>query len=136
MKMVRQVIVFDAAELQAESAFWAALLGGHVFEDDKFHSVIDAAGEWRIGVQLAPNLFRPTGRVEAPNNKCTSTCTSKTRELRMKRPLDSVPDCSKQDPISMPPKATRCTPTPPGIPSASGGDNRPERRSRHSCTTT
>ena len=55
MEMVRQVIVFDAADLHAESAFWAGLLGGHVFEDDNWHSVIDAAGEWRIGVQLAPN---------------------------------------------------------------------------------
>jgi hypothetical protein len=33
MKMVRQVIVFDAAELHAESAFWAGFFGGHVFED-------------------------------------------------------------------------------------------------------
>ena len=48
MDMVRQVIVFDAADLHAESAFWAGILGGHVFEDDDWHSVIDAAGEWRI----------------------------------------------------------------------------------------
>lgn len=59
MKMVRQVIVFDAADLHAESAFWAAILGGHVFEDSRFHSVIDAAGEWRVGVQLAPNHVPP-----------------------------------------------------------------------------
>jgi hypothetical protein len=59
MEMVRQVIVFDAADLHAESAFWAGLLGGHVFEDDNWHSVIDAAGEWRIGVQLAPNHVPP-----------------------------------------------------------------------------
>ena len=42
MHMVRQVIVFDAADLHAESAFWAGILGGHVFRDDRFHSVIDA----------------------------------------------------------------------------------------------
>jgi hypothetical protein len=59
MEMVRQVIVFDAADLHAESAFWAGILGGHVFEDDDWHSVIDAAGEWRIGVQLAPNHVPP-----------------------------------------------------------------------------
>jgi len=53
--MVRQVVVFDAADLESESAFWAAILGGHVFEDDAWHSVIDPAGELRIGVQLAPN---------------------------------------------------------------------------------
>jgi Glyoxalase-like domain len=59
MKLVRNVIVFDAADLSAESAFWAAILGGHVFEDEAWHSVMDAAGEWRIGVQLAPNHIPP-----------------------------------------------------------------------------
>jgi len=59
MKTVRQVIVFDAADLQAESAFWAGILGGHVFEDEKWHSIIDGAGEWRIGVQLAPDHTPP-----------------------------------------------------------------------------
>jgi hypothetical protein len=59
MKMVRQVIVFDAADLNAESAFWASMLEGHVFADDRFHCVFDAAGEWRIGVQLAPNHVPP-----------------------------------------------------------------------------
>lgn len=59
MDLVRQVIVFDAAEIHAESAFWAGILGGRVFKDDDWHSVIDAAGEWRIGVQLAPNHVPP-----------------------------------------------------------------------------
>jgi hypothetical protein len=57
--MVRQVIVFDAADLHAESAFWAGILGGRVFEDDRWHSVTDADGEWRIGVQLAPDHVPP-----------------------------------------------------------------------------
>ena len=59
MERVREVIVFDAADLYAESAFWAGILGGHVFEDEAWHSVIDAAGQWRIGVQLAPNHIPP-----------------------------------------------------------------------------
>lgn len=59
MELVRQVVVFDAADLGAESAFWAGMLGGHVFEDEAFHSVIDGGGEWRIGVQLAPNHVPP-----------------------------------------------------------------------------
>jgi hypothetical protein len=66
MEMVRQVIVFDAADLQAESSFWAGLLGGHVFEDDNWHSVIDASGEWRIGVQLAPGHVPPDWPDGAP----------------------------------------------------------------------
>jgi Glyoxalase-like domain len=59
MNPVRSVVVFDAADLHAESAFWAGMLDGHVFDDEAFHSVIDAAGEWRIGVQLAPGHVRP-----------------------------------------------------------------------------
>lgn len=59
MKIVREVIVFDAANLRAESTFWAGILGGHVFEDEAWHSVIDAAGNWRIGVQLTPNHVPP-----------------------------------------------------------------------------
>ncbi|WP_051759384.1 VOC family protein [Herbidospora cretacea] len=59
MDMVRQVIVFDAADLHAESAFWAGVLGGHVFEDDGWHSVVDGSGEWRVGVQLAPDHVPP-----------------------------------------------------------------------------
>ena len=59
MRTIRTVVVFDAADLGAESRFWAGMLGGHVFEDDQWHSVIDADREWRIGVQLAPNHVRP-----------------------------------------------------------------------------
>lgn len=59
MKPVRSVIVFDAADLHAESTFWAGMLDGHVFDDETFHAVIDAAGEWRIGVQLAPQHTPP-----------------------------------------------------------------------------
>jgi predicted enzyme related to lactoylglutathione lyase len=60
MKINRQVIVFDAADLAAESSFWAALLGGTVIADDDegWHSVV-VDGEWRIGVQLAPNHIPP-----------------------------------------------------------------------------
>ncbi|MFC4079699.1 VOC family protein [Amycolatopsis samaneae] len=53
------MVVFDAADIDAESTFWASLLGGHVFEDEAFHVVFDAAGKWRIGVQLAPNHVPP-----------------------------------------------------------------------------
>ena len=59
MRIVRTVVVLDAADLAAESAFWAAVLGGHVFPDDDWHSVIDDTGEWRIGVQLAPDHVPP-----------------------------------------------------------------------------
>lgn len=59
MNIVREVIVFDAADMRAESTFWAGIYGGHVFEDGPWHSVIDAAGNWRIGVQLKPDHVPP-----------------------------------------------------------------------------
>jgi catechol 2,3-dioxygenase-like lactoylglutathione lyase family enzyme len=57
--MVRQVVVFDAPDLHAESAFWAGIFGGRVFAEDTWHSVVDAAGEWRVGVQLVPGHIPP-----------------------------------------------------------------------------
>jgi len=58
MRIKRQVIVFDAPDLFAESSFWAGLLGGTVVADDDWHSIL-VDGEWRLGVQLAPNLVPP-----------------------------------------------------------------------------
>ena len=60
------MVVLDAAQLEAESAFWAAMLDGHVFEDAAFHSVIDSSGKWRIGVQLAPGHVPPDWPNGAP----------------------------------------------------------------------
>ena len=51
--------MLDTSDLHAESAFWAGMLDGHVFEDETFHCVIDSTGEWRIGVQLAPGHVPP-----------------------------------------------------------------------------
>jgi len=59
MRCVRGVVVFDAADLAAESSFWAGILGGEVFEDEAWHTVVDADGEWRIGVQLVPDHVPP-----------------------------------------------------------------------------
>ena len=56
---MRQVVVFDAVDLNAESAFWAGMLGGRVFPDERWHSVIDADGRWVIGVQFAPDHVPP-----------------------------------------------------------------------------
>lgn len=59
MHIMRQVVVFDAADLAAESAFWAGMLDGRVFTDEKWHTVFDSDGNWRIGVQLAPSHNAP-----------------------------------------------------------------------------
>jgi hypothetical protein len=59
MDIRRTVVVFDAADLGAESAFWAGLLGGRVVAEDDWHSVIDPGDRWVIGIQLAPDHVPP-----------------------------------------------------------------------------
>jgi hypothetical protein len=66
MDMVRRVIVFDAADLDAESRFWAGLFEGEVFRDEGFHCVVSASGEWYVGVQLTPNHVPPEWPDGAP----------------------------------------------------------------------
>ena len=101
MKIVRSVVVFDAADLHAESAFWAAMLGGRVFEDETWHTVIDATGHWRIGVQLAldhvppdwpngsPQQLHLDLHVENPRSAHEETIGLGARLLRSAPDLDS-----------------------------------------------
>ena len=58
VKINSQVVVFDAADLTAESSFWAGLLGGTVDAEDDWHMVV-VDGRARVGVQLAPDHVRP-----------------------------------------------------------------------------
>ena len=58
MKILRRVIVIDARDIEAESAFWAGILGGTVHRDDDWHSIV-VYGEWVMGVQLAPDHTPP-----------------------------------------------------------------------------
>jgi predicted enzyme related to lactoylglutathione lyase len=55
---LKQVVVFDAADLASESSFWAGVLGGRVDAEDDWHMVI-VDDEPRVGVQLAPNHVPP-----------------------------------------------------------------------------
>lgn len=58
MKIRHRMIVFDAADIHAESAFWAGLLGGTVEAGDRWHNIwVD--GGWQLGVQLAPDHVPP-----------------------------------------------------------------------------
>jgi hypothetical protein len=58
MKITRQIIVFDAADLAAESTFWAGLLDGTVDAEDDWHTVrVD--GRPHLGFQLAPDHVPP-----------------------------------------------------------------------------
>ena len=58
MKTKRQIVVFDAADLGAESAFWAGLLGGTVQANGEWHTVV-IDGEWWLAVQFAPHHVPP-----------------------------------------------------------------------------
>jgi hypothetical protein len=66
MELVRTVVVFDAEDPHAESAFGRGSSTGTSSKTRPFNSVIDAAGEWRIGVQLAPNHVSPDWPEGAP----------------------------------------------------------------------
>lgn len=58
MKIKRQLVVFDAADLAAESDFWAGVLGGTVDVDDDWHTVL-VDGVPRLAMQLAPGHTPP-----------------------------------------------------------------------------
>lgn len=58
MKISRLVIVFDAADIDTESRFWAGLLGGTVHRDDAWHSIL-VGDEWVMGVQQARDHESP-----------------------------------------------------------------------------
>lgn len=58
MQINHQVVVFDAADLTAESSFWAGIIGGTVDVEDNWHMVF-VDGKPRVGVQLAPNHVPP-----------------------------------------------------------------------------
>lgn len=60
MKLIRHVVVLDASDVDEVSAFWAGLLDGRaITDDDRFHCVVDADGQWVIGVQRAPGHVPP-----------------------------------------------------------------------------
>lgn len=60
MRIKETVVVIDAADIDAVSAFWAALLDGRVWKDDEegWHSVL-VDDKQVIGVQRAPNHTPP-----------------------------------------------------------------------------
>jgi len=65
MNLKHRMIVFDAADLDAESSFWAGLLGGVVQGDERWRNIwVD--GEWQLGVQHVPDHVRPEWPDGAP----------------------------------------------------------------------
>ena len=58
MTITRRITVFDTADLQASSSFWAGVLGGTAEGDDEWHTVL-VDGVSQLGFQLAPDHLRP-----------------------------------------------------------------------------
>ncbi|RWZ59172.1 VOC family protein [Labedella populi] len=58
MRITRKIVVFDTADLEAESSFWADLLGGTVERDDDWHS-LHVDGREELAFQLAPDHVPP-----------------------------------------------------------------------------
>ena len=58
MDIARKTIVFDAADIEPESTFWAAMLGGEITRDDDWHS-IEVNGVKELAVQWAPDHLPP-----------------------------------------------------------------------------
>jgi predicted enzyme related to lactoylglutathione lyase len=65
MRIMFQVVVFDAADLAAESSFWAGVLDGTVDAEERWHMVM-VDGMPRVGVQLSPDHLLPDWPDGAP----------------------------------------------------------------------
>ena len=59
MRIRREIVVFDTPDLERESSFWAALMGGEARGDGDDWRTVYVDGEPRLGFQLAPNHERP-----------------------------------------------------------------------------
>ena len=59
------IVVFDAADLTAESNFWAGFLGGVVVDNGGWHMVV-VNGEVRVSVQLVPHHAAPAWPAPPP----------------------------------------------------------------------
>jgi hypothetical protein len=58
MKIVKRITVLDAADIDAESGFWAGMLGGTVRVEDEWHSIY-VNGRQELDIQSAPDHVSP-----------------------------------------------------------------------------
>jgi len=59
MRIRREIVVFDTADLERESSFWAALMGGEARGDGDDWRTVYVDGEPRLGFQSAPTHEPP-----------------------------------------------------------------------------
>src|SRR4051812_25149535 len=77
MRINHQIVVFAAADLAAESTFWAGMLGGTVDTEDDWHMVM-VDGKPRVVSSSRPTTPRPTGLTERRSSRSTWTSGSTT----------------------------------------------------------
>ncbi|OUE23786.1 VOC family protein [Clavibacter michiganensis] len=68
MRIRQTIVVLDAPDLAAESAFWAGLLDGEVRVGGDWHYVSFDA-DWQIGIQPAPDFVPPVWPGEGPRQQ-------------------------------------------------------------------
>ena len=121
MQINRQVLVFDAADLAAESSFWAGVLDGTVDAEDDWRKVI-VEGEPRVGVQLAPNHVPPDWPDGTPEQQIHLDLW--VDDFAAAHTIVScrwVRKCSSLQPTRTPPTTSRSTRIQQGTPSACVG---------------
>ncbi|TPW13380.1 MAG: hypothetical protein FD127_2065 [Acidimicrobiaceae bacterium] len=83
MRIRYQVVAFDAADIGAESAFWAGVLGGEVDRDDGWHMVtvkgepLDAPPvlrDARLGSRARTDPYRRISERKCSRGSVSSTC--------------------------------------------------------------
>ena len=66
MRFLRQIVVLDAADIEATAAFWAGLYGGVVRRSSDDWYEVEVDGEFPLAVQLAPDHVPPQWPDGAP----------------------------------------------------------------------
>ena len=122
MRINHQVVVFDAADLAAESSFWAGVLDGTVDAEDHWHMVyVDGAP--RVGVQLAPNHIPPDWPDGTPPQQIHLDLWVDDFALAHERVMSLGARVLKAARTSTPSTTSRSTRILPGIRSACAGFN-------------
>jgi len=135
MKLMRQVVVFDAVDLAAESAFSAGMFDGQMLADDTWHSVFDADGQWVIGVQLAPDHVAPDWPDGNPQQVHLDLHIDDAASAHAKASALGARLLRAADDLTAP-EGHQVYADPPATRSASVGDSQTPTRSAGSCAAT
>ncbi len=120
VRIKHQVVVFDSADLAAESTFWAGVLDGTVDAEDDWHMVI-VDGAPKIGVQLVPDHVPPQWPGGEPPQQIHLDLWVDDIDAAHERVMSLGRGCSSPRRAGTRPTTSRCTPTPRATRSACAG---------------